>query len=48
MSDGLTPYGVRVVVQGKNNFGGVLEVLNRGVIREDLVPDKENESQECL
>ena len=43
---GLTLDGVPLVIQGEENLGGVLEVLNRGTRWEELVPDKENEFQE--
>ena len=46
MIDGLTLDGVLMIFQGKDNLGGILEVLNRGVSWEDLVPDKEKELQE--
>ena len=37
-----------LVIKGKDNLSGVLEVLNWGGGWEELVPDKDNEFQERL
>ena len=44
--DGITLNGILLVVQGEENLRDVLEVLNRGVSREDMVPDKEQKFKE--
>ena len=43
MRDRLVPDGVLLVVQGEDNRGGILEMINGGVGGEELVPDEENE-----
>ena len=37
-----------MVFQGEDNLCGVLKVLDRGVGREEMVPDEEHEFQEGL
>ena len=46
MRDGLTSDGVLLVVQGEDDLGDVLELLDQGFCREGIVPDKEHELQE--
>ena len=40
MRYGLTLDGIIMVVQGEDNLGGILEVINWGASWEDLVLDK--------
>ena len=35
-----------MVIQGKDNMGGVLEMFDWGIIWEDLIPNEEDEVQE--
>ena len=48
MIDGLTWDGVLLVIQGEDDLDDVLEMLNRGVCGEEVVPDKENLFREGL
>ena len=43
MRDVLALDGILLVIKGKENLSGVLEVLNWGGGWEELVPDKDNE-----
>ena len=46
MRDSLTSYGILLVVQGEDDLGGMLKVIDRGVSRDDMVPNKEHKFQE--
>ena len=46
MRDVLASDGILMVVQGKDNLCGMMKVLDWGVGRDDIVPDKEHELQE--
>ena len=45
MRDGFISDYVLLVVEGKDNMSGVLEVLNQGVLWEDSIPNEEYEVQ---
>ena len=46
MRDGLNLDGILMVVQGEDDLFGVLEVLDRGVGGEEMVPNKEQKPQD--
>ena len=46
MRDGLTSDGVLLVVQGEDDLGDVLELIDQGLCREDIVSDEEHKLQE--
>ena len=41
--DDLTSDGVLLVVQGEDDMGDMLELLDRGICKEEIVPDEEHE-----
>ena len=45
MRDGLTSDGVLLVVQGEEDLGDVLKLLDQGVYGDEMVLDKEHELQ---
>ena len=46
MRDGITLDSVLLVVQGEDDLGDVLKLLNQGVCEEEIVPDEEHKLQE--
>ena len=46
MRDGLISDGIILVIQGEDDTGDVLELLNQGVCGEETVPDEEHKFQE--
>ena len=48
MRDGLTLDGVLLVIQGEEDMGDVLELLDWGIFGEDIVPNEEYEFHEVL
>ena len=46
MRDGLTSDGVLLVVQGEDDLGDMLKLLDHGVCGEEIVPNEEHKLQE--
>ena len=46
VGDGLTADGILLIVEGEDNLSGLVEMIGRGVPREEEVPDKEHEVHE--
>ena len=48
VSDKLPSDCIILVVQGKENLGALLEILNGGIVWEEMIPSEEDEVQEWL